>query len=91
MTGEEADKIIREYIISQGAYPSGEGFMDFPKSVCISTNDTLCHGVPNMRPFEAGDWANFDVTCFLDGFYGDTSIMINFGEVDSEVQRMVLF
>jgi methionyl aminopeptidase len=90
MTGEEADEIIHDYIVSQGAYPSGVGFMGFPKSVCISTNDILCHGVPNSRQFEEGDWVNFDVTCFYEGFYGDTSIMVKFGKVDDEISKMVV-
>lgn len=89
MTGEQADQIIHDYIVSHGAYPSGVGFMGFPKSVCISPNDILCHGIPNSRKFEDGDWVNFDVTCFYEGFYGDTSIMIKFGEVDPEISRMV--
>ena len=89
MTGEEADEIIHDFIVSQGAYPSGVGFMGFPKSVCISTNDILCHGIPNSRKFEEGDWVNFDVTCFYEGFFGDTSIMVKFGKVDDEVSRMV--
>lgn len=49
----------------------------------------LAHGVPNDRVIRGGDWINFDVTCYLDGFFGDTSVMIGFGEVDDEVQRMV--
>jgi methionyl aminopeptidase len=75
--------------VKEGAYPSGVGFMGFPKSVCISQNDVLCHGVPNSRKFETGDWVNFDVTCFHDGYFGDTSFMILFGEVDPEVVRLV--
>ena len=89
MTGEKADSIIHDFIVSQGAYPSGVGFMKFPKSVCISTNDILCHGVPNSRSFQEGDWVNFDVTCFYEGFFGDTSIMVKFGQVDEEVTKLV--
>lgn len=89
MTGEEADELIHDFIISQGAYPSGVGFMGFPKSVCISPNDILCHGIPNSRKFEEGDWVNFDVTCFYEGFFGDTSIMVKFGKVEDEVSQMV--
>lgn len=49
----------------------------------------LAHGVPNDRVIREGDWINFDVTCYLDEFFGDTSVMIGFGEVEAEVQRMV--
>lgn len=89
MTGEEADGLVHDFIVAQGAYPSGVGFMGFPKSVCISPNDILCHGVPSSRRFEAGDWVNFDVTCFYEGFFGDTSVTLTFGEVDPEVKRLV--
>ncbi len=89
MTGEEADRLAHEFIVAQGAYPSGVGFMGFPKAVCISPNDVLCHGVPSSRRFEAGDWVNFDVTCYCDGFFGDTSLMLTFGDVDPGVRRLV--
>ena len=88
MSGDEVDALIHDYIISQEAYPSGVGFMGFPKSVCISTNNILCHGIPNTRRFVDGDWANFDVTCYKDGFYGDTSKMMFFGEVDPLILKM---
>ena len=45
--------------------------------------------MPNSRPFKDGDWSNFDITCFKDGYFGDTSIMIEIGKVDAEVSRMV--
>lgn len=49
--------------------------MGFPKSVCTSVNEVCCHGIPNQRPLENGDSLNIDVTCFIDGVHGDTSVM----------------
>lgn len=89
MTAEDVDAMVHDFIVDEGAYPSGEGFMGFPKAICISPNDVLCHGVPNSRKIEAGDWINFDVTCYKDGFFGDTSITLLFGDVDPDVRRMV--
>lgn len=88
-TGEELDKQLTKFIIEKQAYPSGIGFMDFPKSVCISTNDILVHGIPNEREFKNGDWMNLDVTVFKDGFFGDNSIMSTIGEVDKEIEKLV--
>ena len=78
-TTEDIDKITHNYIISQNAYPSGIHFMGFPKSVCTSVNEVVCHGVPNLRPLEDGDFLNIDVTCYIDGVYGDNSDMALIG------------
>ena len=86
MTGDELDILMHDFIVSQDAYPSGVGFMGFPKSVCISTNNIICHGIPNDYKFQNGDIANFDITCYKDGFFGDTSKMILFGEVDEKLE-----
>ena len=63
--------------------------MGFPKSVCISPNDVLIHGIPNKRKFNEGDWMNLDVTVFKNGYFGDNSTMVQLGDVDKEVKRMV--
>ena len=49
--------------------------MGFPKSVCTSVNEVICHGIPDLRPLEAGDYINLDVCCMKDGYYGDNSSM----------------
>ena len=87
--GEELDKKLTEFIIKKEAYPSGIGFMDFPKSICISTNDILVHGIPNEREFQEGDWMNLDVTVYKNGFYGDNSIMATIGDVEPEIKKLV--
>ncbi|PNH02059.1 Methionine aminopeptidase 1D, chloroplastic/mitochondrial [Tetrabaena socialis] len=60
----------------------------FPKSVCTSVNECVCHGIPDDRPLEEGDITNIDVTVYLDGFHGDTSRMFFVGEVDPAARKL---
>lgn len=76
MTTDEIDKMCHKYIISHNAYPTALGFMHFPKSICTSVNEVCCHGIPNLRPLQNGDFVNLDVTLFLNGVHGDTSAMV---------------
>jgi methionyl aminopeptidase len=76
MTLDELDKVVHEFIVSKDAYPSGIGFMNFPKSVCLSVNDVVSHGVPNCYELQPGDYLNIDVVCFKDGHHGDNSAMV---------------
>lgn len=71
------------------AAPLGYGHPPYPKSLCTSINDVICHGIPDNRPLEEGDIVNIDVTSILDGFYGDCSRMVCIGKVDEEKQRVV--
>lgn len=89
MTTDDIDKIVHQSIISQGAYPSPIGFMGFPKSVCTSVNEVVCHGIPNLRPLENGDSLNIDVTCYVDGVHGDTSVMACVGEVHPDIRSLI--
>jgi methionyl aminopeptidase len=75
ITTEELDRAVHEMTIEAGAYPSPlrYGKPPFPKSVCTSVNECVCHGVPDMRPLQDGDIVNIDVTVYLDGYHGDTS------------------
>ena len=76
MSLDAIDKIVHDYIIADGAYPSAIDFMHFPKSVCLSVNDVVSHGVPNNYILQAGDYLNIDVVCFKEGFHGDNSAMV---------------
>lgn len=76
VTTDYIDKICHEFIIANGAYPTPLGFMHFPKSVCTSVNEVACHGIPNMRVLKNGDYINLDVTLFIGGVHGDTSLMV---------------
>ncbi|MDY5584853.1 MAG: type I methionyl aminopeptidase [Arcanobacterium sp.] len=84
VTTDELDKIAHEYLCDHGAYPSCLGYMGFPKSICTSRNDVICHGIPDLVPLDEGDILNIDVTAYIDGVHGDTNAMFYVGEVDEE-------
>src|ERR1051325_4086513 len=73
VTTNEIDRAVHEYTIAHKATPAPLGYHGFPKSVCTSVNEVICHGVPDDVPLKEGDIINVDVTPVLDGFYGDTS------------------
>lgn len=58
-------------MIERGAYPSPYNYYNFPKSVCTSVNEVICHGIPDARELQSGDIINVDVTAYLNGFHGD--------------------
>ena len=88
VTPNELDQIVHDFTLSAGAKPAPLGYHGYPKSVCTSVNHCICHGVPDDVPLKEGDIVNVDVTCILDGFYGDTSRMFYVGEV-SERARLI--
>lgn len=69
--------------------PLNYGSPPFPKSICTSLNEVICHGIPDDRPLQEGDIVNIDVTCILKGFYGDCSQMVTIGKVDKDKQLVV--
>jgi methionyl aminopeptidase len=71
------------------AAPLHYGQPPFPKSICTSLNEVICHGIPNAVPLQEGDILNIDITCILNGFYGDCSKMVTIGSVAEEKQRVV--
>eukprot|EP00916_Digyalum_oweni_P000358 GHVL01000589.1.p1 GENE.GHVL01000589.1~~GHVL01000589.1.p1 ORF type:complete len:317 (+),score=74.70 GHVL01000589.1:74-1024(+) len=87
-TTEDVDRIVTEFIISEGAYPSGVNFHQFPKAICASPNEVVCHGIPDLRPLADGDIVNYDVTVYLNGFFGDCSAMSLIGNVDEAGQKL---
>ncbi|XP_047082679.1 methionine aminopeptidase 1D, chloroplastic/mitochondrial-like [Lolium rigidum] len=89
ITTDEIDKAVHKMIIDNGAYPSPLGYCGFPKSVCTSVNECICHGIPDSRPLEDGDIINIDVTVYLNGYHGDTSATFLCGEVDDEAKKLV--
>lgn len=86
ITTNEIDKIVHDFTLSHGAIPAPLNYHGFPKSVCTSVNDCICHGVPDETILKDGDIINVDVTCILDGFFGDTSRTFFVGDV-SDVAR----
>ncbi|RVE61862.1 hypothetical protein OJAV_G00173510 [Oryzias javanicus] len=89
MTTDEIDFIVHQEIIRHNAYPSPLRYGGFPKSVCTSVNNVVCHGIPDSRKLEDGDIINIDVTVYLDGYHGDTSETFLIGQVDEVGQRLV--
>lgn len=89
VTTDEIDKAVHKMIIDAGAYPSPLGYGGFPKSVCTSVNECMCHGIPDSRELQDGDIINIDVTVYLNGYHGDTSKTFLCGEVDEASKRLV--
>jgi methionyl aminopeptidase len=89
VTGDEIDAYVHDLCIERGAYPSPLNYHGFPKSVCTSVNEVICHGIPDRRPLADGDIVNLDVTVFLNGVHGDTNATFLVGDVDPESRRLV--
>lgn len=89
VTTDELDRIGHEFLISQGAYPSTLGYRGFPKSLCSSVNEVICHGIPDDTVLQEGDIVNIDITAFKDGFHGDSNQTFKVGEVTDEVSLLV--
>ncbi|KAL7149313.1 hypothetical protein ABFS83_05G031000 [Erythranthe nasuta] len=89
VTTNEIDKAVHQMIIDAGAYPSPLGYGGFPKSVCTSVNECMCHGIPDSRQLQDGDIINIDVTVYLNGYHGDTSKTFLCGEVNNAMKKLV--
>uniref|UniRef100_A0A8C6TG87 Methionine aminopeptidase n=1 Tax=Neogobius melanostomus TaxID=47308 RepID=A0A8C6TG87_9GOBI len=89
MTTDEIDFIVHQETIKHNAYPSPLQYGGFPKSVCTSVNNVVCHGIPDSRRLQNGDIINIDVTVYLDGYHGDTSETFLIGQVDEVGQKLV--
>lgn len=79
-TTDQLDVLCHDYITKAGAIPAPLGYKGYPKSICTSINEVVCHGIPDARPLKEGDIINIDVTVILDGWYGDTSRMYWVGD-----------
>jgi methionyl aminopeptidase len=91
---EEIDAKVHKFITDRGAYPSPlnydpTGNNPFPKSICTSVNDMLCHGIPDEYILKSGDIINIDVTVYLDGYHGDTSSMFVVGDISRDVRFLI--
>jgi methionyl aminopeptidase len=89
ITTDALDAVCHEATIALGAYPSPLNYHGFPKSICTSVNEVICHGIPDSRPLAEGDIVNLDVTVYIDGVHGDTSATFAVGSVDAESGRLV--
>ena len=86
---EHIDDLAREFILDRGALPACLGYRGYTKTVCISPNHVVCHGIPSAKTLKDGDIVNVDVTAILDGWHGDTSRMYGVGEVPARARRLV--
>ena len=97
VTTNEIDKWVHSETLANGAIPAplnyghgkGRRRMPFPKSICTSPNNVICHGIPNNQALSNGDILNVDITCVLNGYYGDASRMFIIGDVPEETRKLV--
>lgn len=91
VTTLEIDTLARKLTREAGAIPAslGYGQPPFPKAICTSLNEVICHGIPNPTPLKEGDIVNIDYACILNGYYGDCSRMVTLDPISEEKQRVV--
>src|ERR1700722_9101084 len=89
MTTADIDRIVHDHTLSQGARPAPLNYKGFPKSVCTSVNEIVCHGIPDATVLKNGDIVNVDVTHIFEGFHGDTSATFFVGTPSPEARHVV--
>jgi methionyl aminopeptidase len=89
VTTDEIDRVVHEFLVDNGAYPSTLGYRGFPKSCCTSLNEVICHGIPDSTVVSDGDIVNIDVTAYIDGVHGDTNATYFAGDVSEENRLLV--
>jgi len=89
VTTDELDRVVHEFLVAHGAYPSTLGYRGFPKSSCTSVNEVICHGIPDDTVLVEGDLVNIDVTAFKDGVHGDLNRTMVVGEAPQATVDLV--
>ena len=89
VTTDRLDQIGHDFLIANGAYPSTLGYRGFPKSLCSSLNEVICHGIPDDTVISEGDLVNIDITAFIDGVHGDNNGTVIAGSAPQEVRLLV--
>jgi len=89
ITTDELDEIVHNATIERNSYPSPLNYRNFPKSVCTSLNEVICHGIPDQRILQDGDIINIDVSLFYDGFHGDVNGTYPVGTIDEDSQKLI--
>lgn len=90
ITTKELDRICHDYIVNtQHAYPAPLNYRGFPKSICTSINNVICHGIPCLKKLKNGDIINIDITVIKNEYFGDTSKMFLVGQTSDLAQRLV--
>jgi len=86
---DEIDRIVHDFTIRHGATPAPLNYRGFPKSVCVSINEVICHGIPGPRALQDGDIVNVDITSILDGYYADANQTYFIGTPSDDAQKIV--
>ncbi len=89
VTTDYLDEVGHEFLVSRGAYPSPLGYRGYPKSLCTSLNEVICHGIPDDTVISDGDIVNIDITAFIGGVHGDTNATFGAGDVPEESRLLV--
>ncbi|KPN18941.1 MULTISPECIES: type I methionyl aminopeptidase [unclassified Arthrobacter] len=89
VTTDELDRVAHEFLMDHKAYPSTLGYRHFPKSICTSINEVICHGIPDTTVIQDGDIVNVDITAYINGVHGDTNYTFLAGDVDEESRLLV--
>ncbi len=89
VTSDELDRIGHEFLCDHGAYPSTLGYRGFPKSLCTSVNEVICHGIPDDTVIADGDIVNIDITAYIDGVHGDTNATFGAGDISVESRLLI--
>src|SRR3954469_2627683 len=89
VTTDELVRIAHDYMVDHGAYPSTLGYKGFPKSLCTSVNEVICHGIPDSTVVQDGDIVNIDITGYINGVHGDTNATFLTPGVSQEVRELV--
>jgi methionyl aminopeptidase len=89
VTTDDVDRVVHDFLVDHGAYPSTLGYRGFPKSCCTSLNEVICHGIPDTTVINDGDIVNIDVTAFVGGVHGDCNATFLAGNVSEEDRLLV--
>ncbi|MBF4569184.1 type I methionyl aminopeptidase [Plantibacter sp. VKM Ac-2880] len=89
VTTDELDAIGHAFVVGAGAYPSTLGYRGYPKSICSSVNEVICHGIPDDTALRDGDLINIDITAYLDGVHGDSNVTFLIGDAAEETRLLV--
>jgi len=86
---DELDEIVHNATIERNSYPSPLNYRRFPKSLCTSVNEVICHGIPDQRKLQEGDIINIDVSLYCDGYHGDANATYPVGKIDEDSARLI--
>lgn len=89
VTTDELDRLAEQFIRSRGGTPAFKGYRSYPKTLCISVNDQVVHGIPSKRVLKEGDIVGLDLGAIVDGFYGDSAMTLPVGAIDPKAAELL--